>query len=112
MQLTSIFDVFGIVRFLLNAETFILSLLLLYINIFVCNTWTVLVAIHFGSSTTEEAEASYVAVVKSMNQPAIDETQSNRYISLLTQMRSRNLNLKNKFFNVNWNVVLAVRIDF
>lgn len=64
--------------------------------------------IYSGSVTTKEAEKTGVILNNLMNDLEPNETQKIDFIYLMTQIRSRNLNIQNKFFKLNWNVFLSV----
>lgn len=79
------------------------------------STWLVLQSAikffmaHCGSSTTSEAEKSLIIVSQFMDQ--VDDTDMMTRINLnlvMNQMRFRNKNLENKFFAINYKLILAV----
>lgn len=64
---------------------------------------------HCGSSTTSEAEKSLIIVSQFMDR--VDDTDMMTRINLnlvMNQMRFRNKNLENKFFAINYKLILAV----
>lgn len=63
------------------------------------------VMVHAGNITTKEAQKTQSIVARLMNKPGYDVDD---YKTFLSQMRTRDLNLQNIFFVVNWNVLLAV----
>lgn len=66
-------------------------------------------AIWAGSSTTKSALLT--AVILSGALSDINETQMLEFIYFTAQIRSRNLNIQNFLFVINWNVLLAVSLS-
>lgn len=69
---------------------------------------TTIVVIHSGSATTCEAERTSMILGK-----LISESDYERYLDFkkfLTQIQTRNLNIQNVFFKINWNVFLTVNV--
>lgn len=70
----------------------------------------IVVSVHAGSALTSSAKDTSGIISKIMNEPFHDEPQKFELIYLMTQTRSRNLNVQNSVFIINWNVFLAVSI--
>lgn len=64
---------------------------------------------HAGTSTTNEAEKSLLLIIRMISQSSNQESKSDLN-SLLIQMRCRNKKLRNGFFTINWNLILAVSV--
>lgn len=62
-----------------------------------------------GSSLTDEAEQTSHVVGRLMSNGNAD---SQEFCKLLSLTKSRNLIVKNVFFEINWNVLLAVNCTF
>ena len=74
-------------------------------------TLIAVIAVHFCSSLTDTANATVVTLSKLVATTELNEAQKVDFIFSMTQIRSRNLNIQNIFFKINWNVLLTVRND-
>lgn len=63
---------------------------------------------YVGSSTTTEAEKPLKVVSKALGSLNFEENLKVDLNFFLIQMQSRNKNLQNNFFVINWNFILAV----
>lgn len=70
----------------------------------------IVVSVHVGSALTSSAMNTSGIISKIMNEPFHDDSQKFELIYLMTQTRSRNLNVQNSVFVINWNVFLAVSL--
>jgi hypothetical protein len=61
-----------------------------------------------GSRLTAEAEATMENVSRLMGNRDMSQTQKNSFVYLVTQMRLRNINVRNFLFNINWKTFLTV----
>lgn len=110
MQLVSIFSSFWMVRELLKAfssnQQVVFINFVPYLLLILFQYASTIVVIHSGNSTTSEAERTAKILGK-----MISESDYERYLDFkkfLTQIRTRNLNVQNIFFKINWNVFLTV----
>lgn len=63
-------------------------------------------AVVSGSRTTAEAEKTSKIISRIMNDCSVEETYE--FKKFLMQVQTRNLNIRNVFFSINWNVLLTV----
>lgn len=61
--------------------------------------------IHAGSSVTREAEHTSVVVGRLMTK---SDDNAVSLANFLSQIKSRDLNVRNTLFKINWNILLAV----
>lgn len=109
LLLTDVFVAFGTIReFLMQARK---SRFLVLAN----SAW---IALHYGiktlvayagSSTTKEAEKTLILVTKLIGMTNSDKELKTDLNFLLIQMRSRNKNIRNNFFIINYKLILTVR---
>lgn len=64
--------------------------------------------IYAGSTLTSEAQLFNILVAKAVNKTPKNEQQRNDFVYFASQSRSRNLNIQNFLFVINWNVLVAV----
>lgn len=64
--------------------------------------------IYAGSSLTNEAKATAANFSKFMNEFVESENDKLDFIYLMSHLRSRNLNVENFLFVINWKILLAV----
>lgn len=67
-----------------------------------------LLTAHFGSSLTKTASGTIVVISKVVNSPVLKEAQKIDLILFMAQIRSRNLDIQNIFFKINWSLFVAV----
>lgn len=105
-----VFGAYGVLHELIRPTQ--LSFATIYLNgIGFLNQLTLITTVVFtGSITTAEAEKTALIYNKTTSLSELNENQKIDYIYLMTQIRSRNLNIQNIFFNLNWNVFLAVSL--
>lgn len=72
----------------------------------------ILTTVHIGSSLATTATQTHQIISQAMNESHLTVYQKIDFISLLTQLRSRNFNVQNDIFIINWNVLLQVRQNF
>lgn len=65
-----------------------------------------------GSDLTKEAENTSVIISKIMNELDYSEVHKAEFIFLITLTKSRNINVQNILFVINWNMLLAVSCQF
>lgn len=104
----NIFSAFAIVREILKPEIMYVALLPHTIVMIYQFIKSVAMA-HVGSSTTEEAEKTPVILARIMSQTH-EASNMACLRNLLSQIRTRNLNLQNELFRINWNIILGVSI--
>lgn len=107
-QLTDIFCAFAIIREVLKPEMKHIALIphaMLLVNEY----FRKFLMAHAGCSTTTEAEKTSVILARIMNETP-EESEVKCLKNLLSQFRTRNLNIKSAFFNVNWNIILSVSV--
>lgn len=76
---------------------------------FLFHLFVKVLVIFSASSMTKEAEKLAILVSKTLNECKFsDGLLKIDFICFITQARSRNLNLHNHFFNINWNVLVTV----
>ena len=63
---------------------------------------------HVGDSTTSEAEKVKILLAKSANSLSVNSPSRLILNDILIQFDTRNLNLQNVFFTIDWKVLLAV----
>lgn len=105
-QLTDVFSAFAIIREIIKLEDIKVALLphiILIANQFLKKC----IMSHSGSSTTKEAENTSIIVSRiiSERQNGSDLAGWKTFLSLIG---TRNLNLQNVFFKINWNILLGV----
>lgn len=62
-----------------------------------------------GSSTTKEAQATTEIFSRVMNHHT--ERQKIDFVHFMALIRSRNLNIENFLFKINWNVFMIVSLN-
>jgi hypothetical protein len=67
-----------------------------------------LIVAYCGSKATDEAKQTRILVGKFMNQAEVDKKFQNSLNNFLSQSQTRDLNLQNVFFRINWNILVAV----
>lgn len=70
----------------------------------------ILLFVYFGDKTTKEAEKSVETFENHVRIFSINASpvETLKFLLLMTQIRSRKLKIRNIFFVIDWNVVLAV----
>lgn len=61
-----------------------------------------------GSLTTSEAEQTSVILTKVSNEFLLDDSQKIDFVYFLAKAKTRNLNLSNSLFDINWNIFVSV----
>lgn len=61
-----------------------------------------------GNDLTEEAEMTSLLVSKIMNEFEHSESQKINFIFFMTQAKTRQINVQNQMFAINWQLLLAV----
>lgn len=109
LLLTDVFAAFGTIRELLM-EAKKSRFLVLSNSAWIALHYGIKTLIAFaGSSTTKEAEKTLVLVIQLIGMTNSDKELKTDLNFLLIQMHSRNKNLKNNFFIINWKLILTVR---
>lgn len=108
--MASVFESFGIIYYILRAEEYsqvatTLSIIGLSHDIVV-----IIIILNAGSSLTEEAEKTGVIISKLVNESKCDLLQKVDFLFFMAQIKSRNLNVQNFMFKINWNVLLCVSL--
>lgn len=76
------------------------------------NSWLLMISVvFFGSSLTSEASKTVTVFSKFMATANFNHTQKQDLMFLVSQLRSRKVDVRNFLFNINWNVILAVKFD-
>lgn len=107
-QIGNIFESNGIVHEFLNTKMFNHLTIYSCIAHLVFNYSTMTLMLYAANSVTHEAQASAVILSKSIDETS--DTQKLNFVVFAAQTRSRNLNIQNFLFVINWNVFLSVRI--
>lgn len=102
----NIFSAFAIVREILKPEIMYVALLPHAIVMVYQYIKSVTMA-YAGSSTTHEAEKTSAILARIMSQTH-EESNVEVLRNLLSQIGTRNLNLQNALFRINWNIILGV----
>lgn len=110
-QVRSIFASYGLVNEILRPTKLRVVTLFLNCQGFSHHFLLTIFIIHFGSSTTREAEEAVVALSKMTNRSELSESQKNDFVYCMTQVKSRCLSIQNFLFKIDWNVLLAVSFD-
>lgn len=99
---------YGVVRGILkNSE---LASNLIYANTLslIFNFVMKIAIVKSGNDLTDEALKTSVLISKIMNEFDHSESQKTDFMFLITQVKARNVNVKNKMFTINWKLLLAV----
>lgn len=109
-EFSSIFASFGIVNELLQRTDHTSASLLLNGLSLIGYGILIMITLNSGSSLTKEARATITVISKHEASGIKSAKESHKidFIFFVTQMRSRNLQIQNDFFKINWNVLLAV----
>lgn len=109
--LTDIFGAYGILREFLSINSRF-QILLLGNSLWITIQYAIKAfMVHAGSSTTYEAERSIKIIGKAAGSMDSINSMKSDLMALLVQFRSRNKQLENVFFAINWNLIFAVRIQ-
>lgn len=103
----NIFSAFAILRELLRFTLVHFYALIPHLALIVHQHFINFCMLYSGASTTKEATKTSIIVGRIMNQIRNDRADFQYFLS---QIQTRNLNLQNIFFNINWSVLLAVSI--
>lgn len=109
-ELSNIFASFGIVNELLRPTDYTSASLLLNGLSLIGYEILIMIPLNSGSSLTEEAKTT-ISVISKHKASEINlakESHKIDFIFLITQIESRNLQIQNDLFKINWNVLLAV----
>jgi hypothetical protein len=68
-------------------------------------------AISAGSSTTKEGLKSQTLFSQVLSDDNLDEMQKLDLVCFMTQIKSRDLNLQNDLFRINWSVLMTVSFE-
>lgn len=101
---------FGVVKELLkHSENFMIILAMTISGLLLFMKWTCSMATS-GSQVTDEAKQTRVIFSKILIEvPEENQKKRKDFLYLMTQLRSRNVNVQNSIFIINHNVILAVR---
>lgn len=61
-----------------------------------------------GSGLTKEAQRTAIVISKIINETACSESRKIDFIFFMSQIKSRDVNVKNNLFLINWKLLLAV----
>ena len=107
-QIASVFSAFGLVRELENSsEPFSILMIISVFGMLYYLTLIVL-TIYAGSALTKEAEKTTLVINCSIAEVELTEAQKIDFVFFMSQIRSRNLNVQNIFFKINWRTLMAV----
>jgi hypothetical protein len=76
------------------------------------NFFFISVAAYAGNATTRAAEDSvdfFESLLRSHDFPTIDTIKN---ISMMSQIRSRNLKVRSSFFDIDWKMLMTVRFEW
>lgn len=107
-QVSVIFTAFGLISELLHSTTHFYSVLILDCTGISHQLLVVVGVICAGSYTTKEAENTKIIIGKVISETVLNDSEKINFMYLMSQLRSRNLNLENVLFKINWNVLLTV----
>ena len=106
LKLLTIFACFGIVQTALKTASVPLVAIALHGNMVIFQYLTMILLAVTGTATTKQAENTMNILEKLMN--TAEESEASDLAKFLIQIRTRDLKLRNIFFSIDWNVVLAV----
>lgn len=110
LMLTDIFGAYGVLRELI-AKVKLQFLLYFFIgnSVWITIQYAIKVfLVHAGSSTTNEAEKSIATLAKAAGSLNSNDILKSDLMTLIAQLKCRNMKLKNVFFEINWNLILTV----
>jgi hypothetical protein len=67
---------------------------------------------HIGHTTVADAKKTKNFIAKYLNQLPQNHLMRHDFFSALMQLEMRNISLENSFFIIDWNIILAVSIEF
>ncbi|KAG5679296.1 hypothetical protein PVAND_008874 [Polypedilum vanderplanki] len=107
MIISDIFCIYAIARHLILNKT--TSDTMISVNSFYFITHSIMKSAiaHIGHTTTLEGEEVRTLVAKITNDAPCKDLSTSIFHNILIQFQTRNLKMKNIFFNVDWRVVLA-----
>lgn len=111
LQLTIIFGLYGIIMELFRPSVFSPAVCTThFMSMF--NAWLLMTTVvFFGSSLTSEASRTATVLSKFMATSNFYYTQKQDLMFLLSQLRSRKVEVRNFLFIISWNVIVAVSLD-
>lgn len=68
-----------------------------------------LIVVYSASKTTAEAKKTSIIVARLMND--CDDKETFGYSKFLSQIQTRNLNIQNVFFVINWSLLVMVKLE-
>lgn len=112
LQLTIIFGLYGIIVEIFRPSTYSTAVSTTNFTSMI-NAWFLMTTVvYFGSSLTSEASRTVTVFSKFMAISNFYYTQKQDLIFLLSQLRSRKVEVRNFLFIVSWNVIVAVSFDW
>jgi hypothetical protein len=103
LQIVLVFSAFDTATLVLQGKLAVdSSIILLNIGIIVQNILMLCTIVHAGSQTTQVAERNRLLLMKRAQE------EDEQKILMLMQIQSRNLNIQNDFFKINWSVLTRV----
>jgi hypothetical protein len=69
------------------------------------NLFVPVIVVNSGNRTTKTAEQAKTAIFEHLDEVSIERDQK---VLMIMRVQSKNLNLQNDFFRINWNVFTTV----
>lgn len=110
-QILIIFSAFNIVRDILEPVegTFKFVKLVPSLIMITLQYFMKLIVVYSASKTTAEAKKTSIIVARLMND--CDDKETFGYSKFLSQIQTRNLNIQNVFFVINWSLLVMVKLE-